>query len=188
VPVAVEVANQLNLDLSLVFSIKLPYPDDDQTSFGAVAENGNIFIHSYAYRWFSESTIHEIIDNKKQDIRNRINVLRNGMPLPQIKNKNVIIIDDGISRGASVYSVVKLCQNFLAKKIIIAVPVAPREINDLISRKVDKLIVLEKPLTFTSISQVYSNWEEVTEPDVIKMMEPFDQKKGLEITQKKEVA
>jgi predicted phosphoribosyltransferase len=188
IPVATEVAKHLNLNLSLVFSLKLPYPDDDNTTFGAVSENGNTYVHSYAELWLSESQIHEIIDRKKHEIKDKINILRNDMPLPKIKNKNVIIIDDGISKGATIFSIIKLCRSFQVRKIIIGSPISSREISDLIARKVDKLIVLEKPLTFNSISQCYDDWQKLSESEVIKILEQFYLERGMILNQKKEVA
>lgn len=160
------VANALNAEFSMAISVKLPYPDDPSTSFGSVSEDGSTFIYPHAYRWFSDEKINEIVSSQKQEIQRRISVLRRGHPLPRIKNRTVIIIDEGITRGATMRSIINMCRKSHAKEIIVGVPVCSREIVDLISPQVDKMIVLEKPLTFRKVSQVYQEWDALEESDV----------------------
>jgi predicted phosphoribosyltransferase len=164
------VAERLEAEFSLAISVKLPYPDDPASSFGSVAEDGSTFIHSHAYRWFTEDRIREIVSEQKQEIQRRISVLRRGHPLPRIKNRTVIIIDEGITKGATMQSIINMCRKSHAKRIMVGVAVASREITDMLTRKVDKMVVLEKPLSFRNVSQVYEEWDPVEEsevPDII---------------------
>ncbi|MCX6575077.1 MAG: phosphoribosyltransferase family protein, partial [Candidatus Aminicenantes bacterium] len=78
----------------------------------------------------------------------RINVLREGKPLPDIKDKTVILVDDGLAMGSTMQAAIKLCRNKRAKKIIVAVPVAGVDVAENIGKIADEIAVLEMPVDF----------------------------------------
>lgn len=171
VAVGYEVAKHLNAEFSILISRKLPYPDNPESGFGAIAEDGSMFIFEDARRWLSGETIDRIIEKQKQEIKRRIRVLRKGSPLPEIQDKIVILVDDGIAMGSTMLAAIMLCRNKKARKIIVAVPVTGKETAEEIRKRVDEIIVLEKPLFFQAVAQVYRNWYDVSDKEVIGIME-----------------
>ncbi len=86
VEVAYEVAKYLNAKLSLLISRKLPLPSNPEAGFGAISEDGSIFIFNDTYGWLSEEVIEKIIIEQKKEIKRRIKVLRDGKSyFPQVK-------------------------------------------------------------------------------------------------------
>ncbi|HEY8402327.1 MAG TPA: hypothetical protein VIK89_13755 [Cytophagaceae bacterium] len=86
VEVAYYVAEELNEELSVLVSKKLPYPGQEEYAFGAVAEDGSYFLSSAARR-LDEFTIKNTIKNQLAEIERRVQIYRSGKPLPQIKTE-----------------------------------------------------------------------------------------------------
>ena len=174
VEVGHQVAKYLKADFSLIVTRKLPFPDNPESGFGAIAEDGSVFIYEQFAFFYPEQIVRRIIGEQKKEIKRRIDILRKGRPLPEIKGKTVILIDDGIAMGSTMKASIKLCQNRGAKKIVVASPVAGREVAGDIGRMVDEVIILEKPLFFRAVAQVYRNWYDVSDREVIEILEKWE--------------
>lgn len=171
VEVAYYVSRHLRLPMSLVIIRKLPIPNNPEAGFGAVAEDGGIFFANNFHDRIPPSTAEIIIEEQKKELTRRINVLRGGKPLPVLKGKTVILVDDGIAIGSSMQVAVMLCKNQLAKNIVVAVPVAGSESASELEQLVDDIIVLEKPDSFRAVAQVYENWYDVSDQEVINILQ-----------------
>ena len=174
VEVGHQVARYLKADFSLIVTRKLPFPDNPESGFGAIAEDGSVFIYEQFAFFYPEQTVRRIIGEQKKEIKRRIDILRKGRPLPEIRGKTVILIDDGIAMGSTMRASIKLCQNRGAKKIVVASPVAGREVAGDIGRMVDEIIILEKPVFFRAVAQVYRNWYDVSDQEVMKILEKWE--------------
>lgn len=171
VEVGYHVAKYLHADFSIIISRKLPFPTDPEAGFGAVTEDGSTFVLPDATRWVSQEEIDEIIEKQRQEITRRIVVLRRNVPLPNMKDKVVILVDDGIAMGSTMRASIMLCKNKEAKKIIVATPVTGRDTAKEIEEMVDEFVVLEKPLFFYAVAQVYKNWYDVLDKEVVEIMD-----------------
>jgi putative phosphoribosyl transferase len=171
VEVAHYVAKHLKLPMSLVIVRKLPFPDNPEAGFGAIAEDGGIFFADRFQERIPPSTAEIIIEEQKEELKRRVNVLREGRPLPELQNKTAILVDDGIAMGSSMQVAVMLCKNQRAKKIVIAVPVAGKEVASELEKMVDDIIVLEKPASFRAVAQVYEDWYDVSDEEVISILQ-----------------
>lgn len=170
VEVAYEVAKYLNADLNLLISRKLPFPDNPEAGFGAIAEDGSTFIFDNVYTWLTEDQIKIIESEQINEIKRRIEVLRSGFLLPNINNRTVILVDDGLATGSTMRVAIALCKNNKVSKIMVAVPVSEEKVALEINELVDETIVLEKPSFFQSVSQVYINWHDATDREVIEIL------------------
>ncbi len=171
VEVGYYVARVLDADFSLLVSRKLPYPYNPEAGFGAIAEDGSTFIFEGAERELSREQISRIEEEQKQEIKRRIKVLRHGEPLPKISGRIVILVDDGLAMGSTMMAAVMLCRKRKAKRIVVAVPVSGADVAGEIGKLVDELVVLEKPDFFQAVAQVYRNWHDATDGEVLEMME-----------------
>jgi len=171
VELGVEVAKALHCDLSLLICRKLPYPQNPESGFGAIAEDGSVYINQMAAAYIPDYEIERIIIEQSKEIERRIQTLRNGKALPQIKDRTVILVDDGIAMGSTMHTAVSLCRKREAKKIIVAVPVAGAEAIEKFSQMANEVIVLESPTDFHAVAQVYENWYDVSDEEVMALME-----------------
>ncbi len=174
VEVGYQVAKYLDADFSLLIARKLPYPDQPEAGFGAVAENGGAVIVEGARRWVSEETIKETIQEQRQEIVRRAAVLREGEPLPDLEGRTVILVDDGIAMGSTMRAATKCCRHEKAGKVVVAVPVASREVAEQLGGErdapVDEIVVLEQPRFFRAVAQVYERWYDVPDSEVVAIM------------------
>jgi putative phosphoribosyl transferase len=93
--------------------------------------------------------------------------------LKKYKDKDVILVDDGLAMGSTMQAAIMLCKNKGAKKIIVAVPVAGEEVVEKMNRLASEVVVLEKPLFFKAVAQVYKNWYDVSDEEVVKIMKDW---------------
>jgi len=164
------VARKLGARFSLLVTRKLPIPDNPETGFGAIAEDGSEFVSPDAAMFLPEGDIERIKKEQKEEIKRRVNALRGGRPLPQVKGRTVVLVDDGLATGSTMLASIRMCRNKKAKKVIVAVPVAGRDTALEIGRLADELIVLEQPPFFRAVAQVYRNWHDVQDEEVLEVM------------------
>jgi predicted phosphoribosyltransferase len=169
VPVGVEVAKKLEAEVSMVITRKLPFPYNPEAGFGAIAEDGSNVIMRGASHNLSKAMIETIIRNQQEEIDRRIKVLRGGRPLPNIADRTVILVDDGIAMGSTMRASIKLCVNQGAEQIIVAAPVASPEMAHALEQKesVSDVVILLKPRFFRAVAQVYENWYDVPDHEVL---------------------
>jgi putative phosphoribosyl transferase len=177
VEVAYEVAKYLGAELSILVSRKLPMPFNPEAGFGAITEDGSTVIQDNAYSWLSRDEISKIIREQEQEVARRIRTLRNAKPLPRIKGRTVILVDDGLAMGSTMKASIGLCKNKEAGKIVVAVPVSGKSAASEIGGMVDEIVVLEMPLFFQAVAQVYTSWYDVQDSEVIEILDRWKNKK-----------
>ncbi|MFO7743265.1 MAG: phosphoribosyltransferase family protein [Anaerolineae bacterium] len=175
VEVGYEVATHLNADFSLLIARKLPYPDQPEAGFGAVAEDGSTVILGDAARWVSGDTIETVVEEQRREIERRVAVLRRGEPLPNLEGRTVILVDDGIAMGSTMRAAIECCRSQGASTLVVAVPVAGREVAEQIGAELDgpgdEIVVLEQPRYFRAVAQVYERWYDVPDSEVTAIMD-----------------
>ena len=175
VAVGYQVARHLQSDFSVIVVRKLPFPDNPESGFGAIAEDGSTYVNSRVVKTLSSETVGRVIKEQKLEIDRRIEVLRQGKSLPAIKNKTVILVDDGIAMGSTMKAAIMLCRNNNTAKIIAAAPVTGPSIAAEMEKFADLVVILEKPLFFRAVAQAYEVWYDVPDEEVIKIMHEFEQ-------------
>lgn len=172
VPVAFEIAKHLNAELSMFIARKLPFPFNPESGFGAITEDGSTVILRAAAANLSREMIESIIEDQKQEIERRIKILRGGQPLPNIQDRTVILVDDGIAMGSTMLASIKTCNNHHPCRLIVASPVGSPEVARALKLKdtVDETVILEKPKFFRAVAQVYEHWYDVADHEVLAIM------------------
>jgi putative phosphoribosyl transferase len=141
--------------------------------FGAIAEDGSAVTIERATSGLLRDTIERIVEFQREEISRRIQVLRGGNSLPDLKNKTVILVDDGIAMGSTMRAAIKLCENQGVRRIVVAVPVTGERVAREIGALVDEVVVLEKPPFFRAVAQVYRNWYDVSDREVLEIMDAW---------------
>lgn len=173
VQVGYEVAQYLKAEFAIIITRKLPFPDEPEAGFGAIAEDGSTYVSPHLSQWVSETVIQRIREEQQAEIQRRISVLRQGQPLPEIRGRFVILVDDGIAAGSTMRASIALCKNQGAARIVVAVPVTGKRTATDIGTIVDDIVVLETPLSFHAVAQVYENWYDVQDEEVLAIMEKY---------------
>ncbi|HQP91215.1 MAG TPA: phosphoribosyltransferase family protein [Candidatus Omnitrophota bacterium] len=173
VEVAYYVALHLKAHLSVIVSRKLPYADNPEAGFGAIAEDGSIFIFDEALGFLSRKEIDQIIEAQKKEMKRRVDLYRQGKAFEDIAGKTVILIDDGIAMGSTMRAAVMLCRNKKAKKIIVASPVSGTDTFEEFKKIADEVVVLEMPRFFQAVAQAYYDWYDVSDEEVLGFIEKW---------------
>ena len=169
VPVAFEGAKKLKIPIDLIIVRKLPIPDNPEAGIGALSETGEI-IWQPQKESYPKDVIEEILIEQKKEIERRTKILRKGRDLPKLKNKIVILIDDGLAMGSTMMAALKTAKKEGAKKVVVAVPVAGKDVLERIKKEADEVVCLEVPLFFQAVAQVYENWYDLDDQEVLKIM------------------
>ncbi len=172
-----EVAKALNADFSLIVVRKLPYPDNPEAGFGAVAEDGSTFTFDQSVHTLPDETVERIVQQQREEVERRIEALRKGKPLPEIEGRTVILVDDGIAMGSTMRAAIALCKNQRAGKIIVASPVSSDRVKQEIRQLVDRVVILVTPPFFRAVAQVYQNWYDVSDREVLDIIETWEREK-----------
>lgn len=168
------VALYLNAELSILISRKLGHPENPEYAFGAIAEDGSIYLSPYATKDLSEETINTVVETQKKEIERRIQILRKGKPLPELKARTVILVDDGIATGATVFAAIEMCKKQQAGKIVIAAPVSAQDTQEKLAQKADEVVILEIPEYYHAVSQVYERFYQLSDNDALEFMQRWE--------------
>ncbi len=171
------IAKNLNADFDIVISRKLPFPNNPESGFGAIAEDCTTYMIPQYADSLNRETIEKIIEQQKNEISKRIKKLRNDKPITNINGRTIIIADDGIAMGSTMMVSIMFCKNQNAKKIIAASPVSGIDTYNLIDSVADHTCILETPTFFRAVAESYANWSDVSANEAIKILEKWKQTK-----------
>lgn len=175
VETAYYVAKYLNADMTVVVTRKLGYPFNPEAAFGAVAEDGSVYMSPIAVHNLTQEEIDKILEKQKKEIRRRVNKLRKGEPLPDMNGRTVIITDDGIATGATLFATIMLCKKMNPSKIIVAAPIAGERMEKTLLEQVDEVVILEKPYFYSAVSQGYETFDNLTDEEALSFINKWIQ-------------
>jgi len=175
VPVAFEVAKKLHAPLDIVIVRKLGAPDQKELAIGALVEGKKplVFLNNYIMTSLrvSESYLKEEITIETEEMRRRQKMYRGEEQRVQLKDRTVIIVDDGIATGASMKAALMGLKADEPKKIILAVPVAPADIINEMEQIVDEVVCLKTPTLFFAVGKHYADFSQTTDDEVINLLD-----------------
>jgi predicted phosphoribosyltransferase len=170
VEVGYQIAKHLDAELDIIIARKLPYPDNPEAGFGAIAEDGSVYLHPHGAGLVDKKTTERVIAEQKKELKRRIKVLRGGKELSDIRDRIVILTDDGIAMGSTMRASIMLCKNRGARKIIVGCPVTGVHTAREIEMMADEMLVLETPRFFHAVAEVYMKWYDVSDEEVLGIM------------------
>ena len=182
------VADYLDAELSLIVSRKLGHPANPEYAVGAIAEDGSIYLNEPGMTDVSKEELDEIIAHQKEEIKRRINILRKGESVPPMAGRIVILVDDGIATGATLYAAIEMCRKAKADKIVVAAPISAHSKKKELEREVDDVVILTTPDFYHAVSQGYESFYNLTDAQALDFMELWQkehpERKKMEATEK----
>ncbi|MEM5801813.1 MAG: phosphoribosyltransferase family protein [Candidatus Aenigmatarchaeota archaeon] len=175
VVVADEIAKNLNANLDIIVPRKIGAPGNPELAIGAVAQDGSLYIDENLVKdlGVSENYIKKEMKKELQEIERRLKKYRKRKKYPSFKNKTLILVDDGIATGATMKAAIQFLKKQNPKKIIVAVPVAPRDTVNELEKIVDEVIVVEKPIFMGAIGEFYVDFRQVEDEEVINILKKY---------------
>jgi putative phosphoribosyl transferase len=169
---AFEIAQELNLPLDLVVPRKIGAPNNEEYAIGAITGSGEGIFNQEVIE--SLCVPKKYLDNKvaeeKEEAARRLKSYRQNLPPLNLKDKTIIIVDDGIATGLTMRAAIKSVQEKKAAKIIVAVPITAQDSLKLIQKEADEVIYLDAPLFFGAVGAFYQDFGQTTDQEVIDIM------------------
>lgn len=170
------IASELGAKLDLVVSRKIGAPFNPELAIGAVMPDGSYFLNDVAEMMnVSQDYIESQIEKEVKEIDRRLIEFRgNREYYNKLEDKIVVLVDDGIATGATILASAKWIKDkHNCKQLIIAVPLAPRDILEDLNRAADKVIVLYTPEPFGAVGRFYHDFNQVSDDEVKEMMKKY---------------
>jgi len=171
--VGYEVAKALDADFDLLISRKLPFPDNPESGFGAVAEDGSVYIIPYYAEILDPSLIASIVEYQKEEIKRRIARLRGGREPTPVEGRTVILVDDGIAMGSTMRAALDYCRHNNAAKVVVAAPVSSPRVKEEFEKIADDVVILSTPPYFRAVAEAYEKWYDVSDEEVLRILKRF---------------
>lgn len=173
VPVAYEVARALNLPLDIFLVRKLGLPGRDELAIGAIASGGVRVLNGDIIRMLSvpEEVINFVAKRELQELQRREDLYRGRDPFPQVRDRTVILIDDGLATGASMRAAVAGLRAHHPARIVVAVPTGAPEACQAFQSEVDEVVCAMTPELFYGVGRWYEDFSQVTDEEVRILLE-----------------
>lgn len=168
VPVAFEIAQALKAPLDLLLVRKLGAPHFPELAMGAIASGDIRILNQQVIQSYhiDNQAIEQVETKERQELQRREQAYRGDRPQLEIKNRDIILVDDGLATGSTMLAAIDAIKLQEPNKIIVAVPVSPPDTIALLEQKVDKVICPFQPYDFSSIGQWYEDFSQVSDTEV----------------------
>lgn len=169
---AAVVAEELGLPLDIIVARKIGAPMSPELAVGALTADGAVHLNKplMATLNVTEEDVAETIEAEQAEAKRRQTTYRGDRPPLDMKNKVVVLVDDGIATGATMKAAVVASKKGGAKKVIVAVPVLPAESVGDMAKAADELVYVMAPDDFMAVGEFYSEFRQVEDEEVVKLL------------------
>lgn len=186
VVVGYEVAEALNLPLDVIVPRKLGAPGNPEYAIGAITEDGTVILDENAVEYLNvpQDYIERESANQKLEIQRRMRLYRQDAPYPDLKGRDVIVVDDGIATGSTMKAALASVRNCGANTVTAAIPVGPPSTIEALKKLADRVVCLFTPESFFAIGEFYDDFSQTTDDEVIYLLRKHREKHVLEPVQR----
>jgi putative phosphoribosyl transferase len=172
VPVAYEVAKRLGVPLDVFIVRKLGVPGFEELAAGAIASGGVRVLNQDVMRALpnADETIESITARETAELERREQSYRDGRLAPELRNRVVILVDDGLATGATMRAAVKALRQRGVAKIVVAVPVGPPDTCREFEDEADETICASTPEFFQAVGQYYEDFSQTSDEEVRELL------------------
>lgn len=169
---AYDVIKELRFNWDMIIPRKIGAPFNPEVAIGAVASDGSYILNeTFVERLnISQDYIDKAVTSEVNEINRRMKEYRGTEEFPNVENKTAIIVDDGIATGFTIEAAIHSVKNQGAKKIILAVPVAPKDTIVRLESIVDEVICLFVPEDFHAVGLYYEDFKQVTDKELFDLL------------------
>jgi putative phosphoribosyl transferase len=178
---AAAIAEELDLPLDVLVIRKLGVPGQEELAMGAIGPKGIRVINHEVVRslGIDPARIDVVAARELKELQRREDLYRAGRPPVEVRNKHVIVVDDGLATGSTMEAAVEVLRRHDPARITLAVPVAPLETLERFRFQVDELAYLETPEPFRSVGDWYLDFGQVGDAEVIGLLDRAASRTGV---------
>lgn len=172
VPVAYVIATELSLPLDVFLVRKIGVPDHSELAMGSIASEGMVYLNDAIIRdlQIPQDAVDNAIASEMVELKRRVIAYRGDKPYPDLKDKTIILVDDGIATGATIRVAIEGIRKKKPTRIILAVPVAPPSTLDEIAPDVERIICPLKPVNFSAVGLWYDIFGQTSDDEVCDLL------------------
>jgi predicted phosphoribosyltransferase/dienelactone hydrolase len=173
VPVAAEVAKELEAELDVLVARKLGAPGHPEFGFGAIAPGGVRVLDDRSVELLdlTRQQIDRIEALEREEMMRRVERYRGGRPAPRIEGRTVIVIDDGVATGGTARAALRRVRAQRPANLVFAAPVGPIDARFALASEADRILLLATPDPFAAVGQWYDRFEQTSDDEVIALLE-----------------
>ncbi|HMK95193.1 MAG TPA: phosphoribosyltransferase family protein [Candidatus Limnocylindrales bacterium] len=174
IPVGFAVAKKLGVRLGVMVVRKIQIPWNTEAGFGAVAWDGEAVLNEPLVEQLglTDEEIQESISKTKKTIQERLRKFAGNKPMPALKDKIVILIDDGLASGFTMLAAARSAKKGAPEKIVVAVPTSSAGAINLVEPEVDEIVCLNvRTAPSFAVADAYKNWYDLADEEVIGILE-----------------
>jgi len=174
VPVGYVVAKELGISMDVIIVRKVQIPWNTEAGFGALTWDGEKVLNEalIEHLGLTEKMIEESILKTLRILQERIRKFRGDRPMPDLKGKIAVLVDDGLASGFTMLAAARSIKKKEPRRIVVAVPTASVGAIELLSNEVDEIVCLNiRSGPIFAVADAYRNWYDLTDEDVIDILE-----------------
>jgi putative phosphoribosyl transferase len=167
VPVAFEISRQLHLPLDVFLVRKIGLPGHEELAIGAIASGGVRVLNDDVLTQLpiDETVIDALAAREEKELQRRYRAYRDDKPPTPVRDRQVILVDDGLATGATMRAAIKALKKQKPKRIIVAVPVAPATVYEDL-HEADEIVCLMTPEPFYGVGMWYADFSQTSDEEV----------------------
>jgi len=173
VPVAFEVARELDAPLDVIVVRKLGVPYQPELGMGAIGEDGVRVLNDevLALARIGEDEVAAVERSERAELERRATRFRGDRPRTSLVDRSAVVVDDGIATGSTARAACQVARAHGASRVILAVPVAPLSSLASLAEVADELVCLATPAQFFAVGQFYRNFLQTSDEEVVEFLE-----------------
>ena len=173
VPVAFEVASALAAPLDVIVVRKLGVPIQPELGMGAIGEDGVCVLNPevIGHLRITEDALRGVEERERAELERRAARYRNNAPMIPLEGRTVVIVDDGLATGSTARAAMQVARAHGARRVVLAVPVAPAETLEELAPVADDVICVASPHPFAAIGQWYDDFRQTSDVEVSRLLD-----------------
>ena len=173
VPIGYEVTRALRAPLDVFIVRKLGLPGHEELAMGAIASGGVRVLNQdvFAQIPIPQKVVDAVAERELIELERRERSYRGSRPALDVREKTVIVVDDGLATGSTMRAAVRALRQMKPRSIIVAVPVAAVQTCDEFRAEVDEIVCLRTPEPFQAVGLWYDDFSQTTDEEVHDLLD-----------------
>lgn len=173
VPVAFEVALALQAPMDVFIVRKLGVPGHEELAMGAIASGGVRALNRSVVEslGITDAVLDTAAQREQRELERREQAYRFGRPAPDVRDRVVILIDDGVATGSTMYAAISALRQLGAGSIVVATPTISSETFREMRREADNVVAVIAPEDFQGVGQWYGDFTQTSDDEVCALLE-----------------